>query len=300
MIRPGGELDDRDRRLAKLRRAFARPVPGDPAAAGSPEPRAAPPGLRAFLQRRAERLARAPARTVELPPGDDVENAAGRCWVRTLRYPLQHRHGRRALATVLGVDWQRIAELGKDDAFGDIGLDRCLFLDTETTGLMGGAGTTVFLTGLGWVVGDELVLEQVFLRSFADEPAAMLHVGERLRRRPLLVTFVGKTFDRHRLAARMSIHRVDAPILDPLHLDLYYLARRLWKQELPDVRLRTVEEQRLGLFRDDDLPGREAPYAFLSWVRDRTGAVDRVLEHNRLDVLSLVTLLAEVGAPVEE
>jgi len=33
------------------------------------------------------------------------------------------------------------------------------------------------------------------------------------------------------------------------------------------------------------------PAAFLDWIRDRTGPVDRVLEHNRLDVLSLVALL---------
>ena len=50
-----------------------------------------------------------------------------------------------------------------------------------------------------------------------------------------------------------------------------------------------------GLRRNDDLPGSEAPAAFLSWVRDRTGPVDRVLEHNRLDVLSLVALLGQLA-----
>ena len=64
-----------------------------------------------------------------------------------------------------------------------------------------------------------------------------------------------------------------------------------------------AEERLLGLYRDDDLPGSEAPAAFLDWVRDGTGPVDRVLEHNRLDVLSLVALLGVVteapasGAP---
>lgn len=41
-------------------------------------------------------------------------------------------------------------------------------------------------------------------------------------------------------------------------------------------------------------PGAEAPVAFLDWVRDRSGPVDRVFEHNRLDVLSLVTLLGSL------
>ncbi len=93
----------------------------------------------------------------------------------------------------------------------------------------------------------------------------------------------------------MTIHRVEAPILTAEHFDLYYLARRAWGRELPDVRLSTVERCRLGVRRGDDLPGREAPHAFFEWLRDGTGPIDRVFEHNRLDVLSLVTLLAVLG-----
>jgi uncharacterized protein YprB with RNaseH-like and TPR domain len=80
-------------------------------------------------------------------------------------------------------------------------------------------------------------------------------------------------------------------VLTPRHLDLYHLVKRAHGKELPDTRLRTVEQHLLGLHRHDDLPGSEAPAAFLDWIRDRTGPVDRVLEHNRLDVLSLAALL---------
>ena len=65
--------------------------------------------------------------------------------------------------------------------------------------------------------------------------------------------------------------------------------------ELPDVRLQTVERRKLGVHRDDDLPGAAAPSAFLDWIRDGSGAVDRGFEHNRLDGLTLVTLLAALG-----
>jgi uncharacterized protein YprB with RNaseH-like and TPR domain len=111
----------------------------------------------------------------------------------------------------------------------------------------------------------------------------------------LQVTFVGKSFDRHRLHTRMTLCRIESNVLAPLHLDLLYPARRAWGRELPDVRLRTVEERRLGVVREDDLPGSEAPRAWIDWLRDGTGPVDRVLEHNRLDVLSLVTLLGVLG-----
>lgn len=314
----------------KLQRAFADSVSAAQAEAGAdsaaarpdaPRERSAPrprsPALAAALRRHHERSARR-LQPVELPPGEDLENAHGACYLRRLVYPLDALHGALPLSAAHEVCWQRMAELSrpkprprKPRADGkparprkprppapplDARLADCLFLDTETTGLGGGAGTLVFLTGLGFFTDDAFVLEQVFLRGFSEEAAALAHVAERLAERPWLVSFVGKSFDRHRLASRMVVHRVDAPILTDQHLDLYYLARRAWGDQLPDVKLRTVEEQRLGLVRDDDLPGSEAPTAFLSWIRDRTGPVDRVLEHNRLDVLSLATLLAKLGA----
>ncbi len=250
-------------------------------------------GVREYLLKRRERA------RVELPEGAEVQNECGTCFVRAGDYAFDGVHGSIPIGGVRDVDWARIAELAKDDVFAETRLDECLFLDTETTGLAGGAGTTVFMIGLGFFHDAGFRLEQVFLRSFGDEPAALRHTAERLAEHPVLVTFVGKSFDRHRLASRMTLHRVEAPILDPRHLDLYYLSRRLWKDELPDVRLQTVERERLGVFRDDDLPGSEAPRAFIDWLRDGSGPIDRVFEHNRLDVLTLVTLLAKLGSDVD-
>lgn len=279
----------------RLRRAFhrdgSRPDP-DPA-------RPAPEGaLREALLRRRERERRG-ILEVELPDGETIENELGTCYLRTLRYPLGHLHGDAQLGAVFDIDRARLAVLAKEPLVEQLDLRECLFLDTETTGLSGGAGTIVFMTGLGYFKADEFVLEQTFLRSFAEEPAALFHVKQRLVQYPQLVTFVGKSFDRHRLAARMAVHRLRSRVLSSKHLDLYYLARRAYQQEvpslLPNVRLQTLERKKLGVHRPDDLPGSEAPVAFLDWVRDRTGPVDRVFEHNRLDVLTLVTLLGTLG-----
>ena len=281
---------DRERDLSsKLRRSFG---------VAPQEPRS---DLRDRLARHArvavERSARhaVPLETL-VPGGAAACNDAGSFWLRRAALPLSLVHGAHALARVRDVDFARLGSLATNTELTDASIERCLFLDTETTGLSGGAGTAVFLCGIAFVAGDELVLEQVFLRAFADERAALVHVAERLRERPLQVTFVGKTFDRHRLAARMTLHSVAHAMLDPRHLDLYHLARRAWKKQLPDVKLRTVEEQRLGVFRAADLPGSEAPRAWLDWLRDGSGPIERVFEHNRLDVLSLVALLAELGA----
>lgn len=250
--------------------------------------------LRDALRRHHERGLRARP-IVVLPPGEEVGNAHGTCWVRRLRHADDERHGARSLSEVRGVEFAKIAALARQPALADVELGDCLFLDTETTGLAGGAGTMVFLCGVAFIERGELILEQVFLRSFSEEGAALAHVALRLEQHPVPVTFVGKTFDRHRLAARMTVNRIPSSVLTERHLDLYYLARRAWRQRLPDVKLRTVETHVLGVQRDDDLPGAQAPAAFLEWVRDRTGAIDRVFEHNRLDVLSLVTLLTALA-----
>jgi uncharacterized protein YprB with RNaseH-like and TPR domain len=270
--------------LDKLRRAYSRNGVGDGSAASGATPAAGgygfASGVRQLLRQRALRqLARR-----ELPAGDVLANDRGECFRRRSVYPLDHRHGARALGDALGA------------AAGDLDPRAALFLDTETTGLAGGAGTVVFLCGCAWFDGDALVLEQLFLRAFADEPALLLRVAELLRERPALVTYVGKSFDRHRLAARMAVQKIASDVLGPRHLDLYHVVRGARRRrelacDLPDCKLRTVERALLGVERSDDLPGSEAPAAFLGWLRDGTGAVDRVFEHNRLDVLSVVGLL---------
>lgn len=287
---------DRDRLRAAMLRKNAAPPPR-----GLRDEFESAFDLRAQLQRRFAREA-LPRTVVELPDGELAHNALGSYWRRLLRYPLTHRHGDIELGTAVSLDDARLAALARSDAFAGLQSRDCLLLDTETTGLSGGAGTIVFTVGLGWFEADAFVVEQLFLRDFAEEPAMLTAVATRLQERPVPVSFVGKSFDRHRIAARLAVHKVAAPILTDRHLDLYYLARRAFGKQLPDCKLRTVEERRLGLYRDCDLPGSEAPVAFLQWLRDRSGPVDRVLEHNRLDVLSVAALLGllvgkDFGAP---
>jgi len=280
----------------KLQRAFR--VDGGSQQPGSDRDAGADPAdpLRRALQRHETRRRRSlPA--IALPDGEELRNPQGECYLRRLVYPLATRHGDRHLA--IEPQWPRLRALAKCDEF-EVELEDCLFLDTETTGLAGGSGTVVFLCGMGYFAGEDFVLEQVFLRGFSEEAAAMHHVAQRLREHPCLVTFVGKSFDRHRIAARMAVCKIESAVLTDQHLDLYHLARRVWGKQLPNVKLRTVEERRLGVFRDGDLPGSEAPYAFLAWLRDRTGRVDLVMEHNRMDVLSLVTLLQAISDSTDE
>ena len=69
--------------------------------------------------------------------------------------------------------------------------EKWLFLDTETTGLAGGAGTYAFLIGLAWWDAGGLQVEQLFLRDFSEEHSALHELALRLEERPVLVTFNG-------------------------------------------------------------------------------------------------------------
>lgn len=273
---------DRD----KLRRAFGGEARREREAAG------ARVTMREFLRQRAGRMRAEPRPAVALPPGEVVVSRHGPLWRRELRYPATFCHGDVALGRARRLDAARVAELARDEAFASMHSGQCLFLDTETTGLSGGAGTVVFNYGLAFFRGDELVVEQLFLRDFGEEHAVLHHIAARLWQFPVPVTFVGKSFDRHRIATRMALHKIRSPALTAPHLDLYHIVRREYGKAWPDARLRTVEQRLLGFWRDDDLPGSEAPAAFLDWIRNRSGPVDRVLEHNRLDVLSLCAALA--------
>ncbi|HEY5962192.1 MAG TPA: ribonuclease H-like domain-containing protein, partial [Polyangiaceae bacterium] len=116
---------------------------------------------------------------------------------------------------------------------------RALYLDTETTGLGGGAGTIAFLIGLAWFDDDDLWLEQLLLTSPSDEPALLECLDERLQSASMLVTFNGKSFDWPLLLGRYVMNRRERPAAMP-HLDLLHVARRLHKRRLGSVTLKRL------------------------------------------------------------
>jgi hypothetical protein len=115
-----------------------------------------------------------------------------------------------------------------------------------------------------------------------------------------VVSFFGKSFDRHRLEDKMRMHGVAAPFDDVPHLDLYHPCRRLYRAALPDARLQTMERELCGVVRSDDLPGAYAPAAWYDYLAERAHLLEHVFTHNLIDVLSLVTLHAHLGRALDE
>ena len=85
-----------------------------------------------------------------LPEGDIIETSFGSTYRLEERFSSDHQHGYFPLSHTLTFPTQLVAEVVRKPELGTTALDQLMFLDTETTGLAGGAGTLVFLVGIGY------------------------------------------------------------------------------------------------------------------------------------------------------
>lgn len=176
-----------------------------------------------------------------------------------------------------------------------------VFLDTETTGLSGGTGTLVFLCGLAQVVDQAIVVEQLLLTRPSSEAAWLEAMAQRMPADATLVSFNGKAFDVPLLTARHALHRRRCPFAGKPHWDLLAPTRRAFDTRWPDCRLQTAEKRLLGIARVDDLPGSFAPAAFTTLLRTGDSSlVQRVIEHNRHDLVALAHLLVALDRVYRE
>ena len=184
--------------------------------------------------------------------------------------------------------------------------EKWLFLDTETTGLAGGTGTYAFLIGLAWWDAGGLQVEQFFMRDFAEEHSLLQELSRRLKERPVLVTFNGKSFDWPLLENRFTMTRSIAVPKLAAHLDLLHPARALWKLRLGSVRLVELERRVLGApclgwHRDDDVASALIPQFYFDYLRG--GPVEPlagVVRHNQMDLRGLAALFGKVNALLSE
>lgn len=166
-----------------------------------------------------------------------------------------------------------------------------LFLDTETTGLSGGAGTIAFQIGVGYLTNGGFVVEQYLMYDYPQEAEMLRMLNTRMKRFPILCTFNGRTFDVPLLKSRFLMNRIADGAFPPVHADVLYPARRLWKLRLKSCRLGHLEEALLHVRREDDLPGALVPQTYFQYLHDGVFApLERILEHNKQDIVSLAQL----------
>jgi len=221
------------------------------------------------------------------------DKQAGHAFFCAVRNPsLDCRQGRHRLGEFLQLDRDEQSVLGIDG----LNLERILFLDTETTGLAGGTGTLPFLIGIGRFMGEGFNLEQYFIDDFAVEPFVLERISPLLARAEAIVTYNGRAFDWPLLKDRYTLNRLNLPRSHMRNIDLLPLTRTLWRNRLPDCRLSTVENHLLQVKREDDVPGWAIPHIYFNFLKE--GNFDPLVPvflHNRLDILSLVSLAVEVS-----
>lgn len=215
-----------------------------------------------------------------------------KCLIREVSYPLDYQHGHYQL----GEFHQIVSMWNESDSTHPLSCkgheaSDLFFFDTETTGLGGGAGNTIFLLGQAQVFSDRVVVKQHLLPKPGNEIALYQSFLQGINSKTL-VTYNGKAFDWPQVKTRHTLIRDSVPSLPAFgHFDLFHAARRLWKNELESVRLSNVESEILNITRENDIPGFLAPMIYFQFVKEQNPSIiTGVLKHNEIDVLSLITL----------
>ena len=196
----------------------------------------------------------------------------------------------------LPLDRERLARLpGQPPADA-----RLVCLDTETTGLATAAGTVAFLVGVGWWAGTTFRQVQLLLPEQPDEPAFLDALAAFVPPDAWLVTYNGRGFDWPLIEARYRMDRRAAPA-HAGHLDLLPVVRRIFRHRMADARLKTAEEQLLGIRRSNDVEGWEIPGRYLEFLRGGSAEpLAEVVRHNERDVRSLAALLAHIDGTLAD
>jgi uncharacterized protein len=228
-------------------------------------------------------------------PGARVDTAQGPLYVTAVLHEADHRHGGVEVARGAQVCATEVALLALDPTLAEIDYSRALYIDTETTGLVGGSGTLPFLIGMAWFEGEQLMVEQLLLPRPGHEAPMLARLQERLAWASAVVSFNGKSFDWPLLRTRFVLNRMSVPALPP-HLDLLHCSRRVYKLRLGSVRLIHLEQEILNYERIDDLPGELIPQRYFEFLRGNAegGTLIPILDHNRSDLVALPALLGEL------
>ena len=226
----------------------------------------------------------------EILSGEVVSTPHGAHFETERLYERHRRHGSMDISTLIDLPEDLLDALSE----GEIPRSRparWAFLDTETTGLAGGAGTYAFLIGVGSIDETGFRVRQFFMRDFADEPSLLLGLAAYLERFDVLITYNGKTYDQPLLETRYRMARQPPPFDRLRHLDLLHGARRLWKLRLDSCRLIDLENRVLGMEREGDLPGELIPYHYFEYLRTRQAfKLVPVFHHNVMDIVTLACL----------
>lgn len=169
-------------------------------------------------------------------------------------------------------------------------IQNLVFFDLETTGLSGGAGTVVFLAGFGMYSGQRFFIDQLLLTDYPGQAAFFDKCTEYLNKESVIVSYNGKSFDLPLLRSKAAMNGI--LIQTNSHIDLLHPSRKLWKEIIGACSLSDIEEKVLEIKRDVDIPGKDIPDKYFSFLDSYNyNDLYEVIEHHFQDISTLVKLL---------
>ena len=229
----------------------------------------------------------------ELAPGEIVECDDGAYWLVSGPAREMLPHGAEILER-----FERLTALLGDEREHALGTLRGLaptdlvLLDTETAGL---SAAPIFLVGLiVWETdrASEARALQLFARDYAEERAVLAASAELLRGRRALMTYNGRSFDMPLMRERMIYHGLGECPEPSAHMDLLHLIRARFRGQWENCKLQTCEKRLCGRSRVGDIDGADIPDAWHDFVHTGdAGQMAQVLEHNRLDLITMLEVL---------
>lgn len=229
-----------------------------------------------------------------------IENSAGTFVMKENTYSNQYQHGTIAFSSAIHTE--AIHQAGKLVRTSAPSFENMIFIDTETTGLSGGAGTFAFLVGVGSFVHQEgFRLQQFILHDPSEEKAMLLHLTNLIQDESVFVSFNGKSFDIPLLQNRLVVNRIPGNFRERDHLDILHLSRKIWGRQLSSCTLKDLEANVLHLARtSEDVPGWMIPDIYFRYLLDHDPVpLADVIYHNAQDVVSLAALFIHITQLLE-
>lgn len=231
--------------------------------------------------------------------GKVQETKYGNTFYKSISYSKEYLHGQCLLSNEYSHKIMSICL--KIPELVSIRDEEIIFIDTETSGLSGGAGTFVFLVGVGYFLKDEFHIQQYFLRSPAEEQSMLESLTKITDNFQGIVSFNGKAFDVPLLNRRYILNELSTPFNSMYHIDILHLARRIWKNRLTSRTLAVLESDIIGFTRSQgEVPGWMVPEIYLEYLHSGDArSLVNVFYHNEIDVLSLAVLYGYLNGLLE-